>query len=413
MVELYIIGGAAALIAAVAARSALKTVWRRLLRPKVKGHQGEAKVSKTLKHFIRKGARAKNDILLETGRGTSQLDHLLITKQGLLVIETKNYSGIIHGTADGKLWTQTFPGSYSEPRQFYNPIRQNEGHISALRGILKDYKDIPIHSIVAFSDSCSFPHYPGVVSFGNLKGAIKLLTDAKPVLSDDQLKDIENIIDKNTNTRQSARTEHNYQAHLNASVSSQEMKEFIRRSQQNAVKITPSPAAHDVVPGQAQRRLLTDTGASLTIHGQTDTIAGFFEKAKRRNDGEQPLPGGNFDYFVCPYTNDTFPSSEALSFYQGLWITYLNGRSDLVDFLKATGPENLGNSFRCKKVFSQYLADKEAFTEQVRSSAWYQNMASKYKQKTPIDRKIASAAVRCGTDNAACPSRGNYTQKDR
>lgn len=413
MVELYIIGGAAALLAAVAARSALKTVWRRLVRPKVKGRQGEAKVGKTLRYFTRKGARAKNDILLDTGRGTSQLDHLLITKQGLLVIETKNYSGFISGTADAKLWTQSFPGSNSEPRQFYNPIRQNEGHISALRGILKDYKDVPIHSIVAFSDSCSFPRYPGVVNFGNLKGTIMLLTNAKPVLSDEQLKDIENIIDKNTNSRQSARIEHNYQANLNASVSPQEMKEFIRRSQQNAVKITPPPAAHDVVPGQAQRRLLADTGASLTIHGQTDTIEGFFEKAKRRNDGEQPLPGGNFDYFICPYTNDTFSSSEALSFYQGLWITYLNSRPDLVEFMKTAGPENLGNSFRCKKVLSQYLADKEAFTEQVRSSAWYQNMAGKHKQKPPIEKKIASASVRCSKDNATCSPRGNYTQDVR
>ena len=78
MPEFYILGGFAALVVASAARGALKPVWRRLLRPKVKGHAGESRVNRVLKRFTRKGARGKNDILIEHGRGTSQIDHLLI-----------------------------------------------------------------------------------------------------------------------------------------------------------------------------------------------------------------------------------------------------------------------------------------------------------------------------------------------
>lgn len=411
MVEVYIIGAAVAALAAVAARSAIQVIWRRVFRPKVKGRKGESTVSKTLRRFTRKGTHARNDILLNTSRGTSQLDHLLITKQGLVVIETKNYSGVVYGDAEAKLWTQSFPGSYSEPRQFYNPIQQNKGHISALRGILKDHKNIPIHSLVVFPDSCSFPHHPGVVSFSALPGAIKLIMADKPALSDEQVKDIAGIIDKSTNLDRSARAAHNYKAGINASVSPQEMKEFIRQSQENAVNISLAPAAPAAIPGQEQRRFLTDTGAKLTIHKQSNTIEGFFESAKRRNDGERIMPGGNFDFFICPFTNDKFPASEALSFYQGLWITYLNNKPELVDYMKATGPENLGNSYRCKKVLAQYTNDKDAFISQVKASAWYQNMAGKYQPKEPIDKKIqtASAQQRCVSGQ----TKRDYIQKVR
>jgi len=140
-----------------------------------------------------------------------------------------------------------------------------------------------------------------------------------------------------------------------------------------------------------KRHLLTDIFAKITIHKQTDTIDAFYEKAKRRNDGSSVPLGGNFDYFVCPYTGDTFPVSEAINLYHGLWISYLNNNPDLVAFMKEYGVENLGNSYRCKKTLSLYAADKESFMQSVRSSKWYQNMAQK-QQKPSLNAKIQLAA---------------------
>lgn len=401
MIELYIIGGFAALVAASAARGALKAVWRRLLRSKVKGHAGESKVNRVLKKFTHKGARGKNDILIEHGRGTSQIDHLLITKQGIVVLETKNYSGRITGTEKGRLWTQSFPGSYTEPRQFYNPIKQNEGHIEALQAILKKYKDVPMHSLVVFAGDCSFPQLPGVVSASGLKGAIDLFTSGTAILSEEQIKEIESIIEKNMILGRSTRAAHNYQAGVNAASSPEEVQALINESIKNSVYIsTKSPfPEHAATPNQERRQLLTDTHAKLTIRGRTDTIDGFFEKAKRRDDGQQPFPGGNFDYFICPYTGDRFPASEALSLYQGLWISYLNQNPELVSFMKENGTENLGNSYRCRKVLALYNEDKEGFTEQARSSDWYRHMADKQRKKRTLDNQIQGAANRGNTCN--------------
>lgn len=43
------------------------------------------------------------------------------------------------------------PGYIQAQRKLYNPIRQNYGHVQALKSILDDYPDIPFIPIVVFS----------------------------------------------------------------------------------------------------------------------------------------------------------------------------------------------------------------------------------------------------------------------
>ena len=80
---------------------------------------------------------------------------LIIHPKGLFVIESKNYSGWIFGNEKQRQWTQTLPISYgrSHKEYFYNPILQNQTHIRALRLLIND--NIPIYSIIAFSDNCT------------------------------------------------------------------------------------------------------------------------------------------------------------------------------------------------------------------------------------------------------------------
>ena len=47
-----------------------------------------------------------DDVVLNTVRGTTQIDHIVISKYGVFVIETKNYRGIIYGNDDSKKWNQ-------------------------------------------------------------------------------------------------------------------------------------------------------------------------------------------------------------------------------------------------------------------------------------------------------------------
>ena len=114
----------------------------------IKGDRGEARVARELRGIQNERFRVLNNILLRTGRGSSQIDHVVISIYGIFVIETKNYSGWIHGNENSEYWTQTF---YKTRSRFRNPIKQNWAHVYVLKEVLSDFKHIPYHQIVVFS----------------------------------------------------------------------------------------------------------------------------------------------------------------------------------------------------------------------------------------------------------------------
>ena len=89
---------------------------RFLRRPKVKGRIGETIVSVgALKRLDPKIYRVFNDVVLPRpdGKGTTQIDHVVVSPFGIFVIETKNYGGWIFGDEDSRYWTQTIYGKKS------------------------------------------------------------------------------------------------------------------------------------------------------------------------------------------------------------------------------------------------------------------------------------------------------------
>ena len=81
-----------------------------------------------------------NDVLLPSGEGTTQIDHILVSPGGVFLIETKDMNGWVFGSPGQKRWTQSFAagrwsrkvGIKSKQFTFYNPLLQNEGHAKAL-----------------------------------------------------------------------------------------------------------------------------------------------------------------------------------------------------------------------------------------------------------------------------------------
>lgn len=95
-----------------------------------------------------------HDLIIEKGNGkTVQIDIVLATKAGLIVIEVKDYSGWIFGKGNQDIWTQVTRYGRQKNR-FYNPFKQNEGHIRALRQLSKQMATIPMYSLVVFGDDC-------------------------------------------------------------------------------------------------------------------------------------------------------------------------------------------------------------------------------------------------------------------
>lgn len=91
-----------------------------------------------------------NDLLFQSNGRSTQIDHIVVSPYGVFVIETKGYKGWIMGGENAEYWTQVI---YKSKHQFYNPIRQNEGHVRFLRHLLKSSVHIPIIPIVVFNDS--------------------------------------------------------------------------------------------------------------------------------------------------------------------------------------------------------------------------------------------------------------------
>tara|TARA_R110002020_G_scaffold61545_3_gene165509 strand:- start:84 stop:863 length:780 start_codon:yes stop_codon:yes gene_type:complete len=118
--------------------------------PKVKGYIGELSISLRLKRLSKKRYIVLNDVLLKIAESSTQIDHIVISKSGIYVIETKNLKGWIHGHENSEYWKQTI---YHQKYSFKNPVKQNSIHVHALRRILSDYPHIKYHPIVVLTGS--------------------------------------------------------------------------------------------------------------------------------------------------------------------------------------------------------------------------------------------------------------------
>lgn len=83
---------------------------------------------------------------------TTEVDLVFLHETGIYVIESKNYSGWIFGDEKSQKWMQTFPNGQKYP--FYNPIKQNIGHIKALQTILPSVEKEHYKSVIVFSERC-------------------------------------------------------------------------------------------------------------------------------------------------------------------------------------------------------------------------------------------------------------------
>ena len=95
-----------------------------------------------------------HDLIIKKENGQfSQIDLVLVTSEGIIVFEVKHFSGWIFGSGNNTNWTQVL--SYGKKKyKFYNPIKQNNNHISELKKTLKQFENIPFFSVIIFFGDC-------------------------------------------------------------------------------------------------------------------------------------------------------------------------------------------------------------------------------------------------------------------
>jgi len=117
-------------------------------------NDGEARLSKVLQsNFCSPDYHLMNHVTLKLNDGTTQIDHILVSRFGVFVIETKDYSGWIFANAKSPNWTQVL---FRMRFSFQNPIRQNYRHLIAVRKTLDFLPPDSIKSAVVFTGNAEF-----------------------------------------------------------------------------------------------------------------------------------------------------------------------------------------------------------------------------------------------------------------
>lgn len=124
-----------------------------LKSPWVKGYLGELLV-RLFAHLQldRQTYRRLHNVILPTPDGTTQIDHVFLSRYGIFVVETKNMSGWIFGSERQAQWTQKL---YRRTFKFQNPLRQNYKHLKALEAALGINPE-HLHSVITFVGGSAF-----------------------------------------------------------------------------------------------------------------------------------------------------------------------------------------------------------------------------------------------------------------
>ncbi len=169
---------------------------------KVRGFMGEFWTKLELNKLPKDKYIVLNDIMIKKNNGTSQIDHIVISKFGIFVIEMKNYYGLITGDEYKDKWTQ-----HLGKNKFYfkNPIHQNYGHIKSLEQLL-NLDNSKFISIICISNQAELKvKAKNVIQLDNINQLIK---SYKEEILDIDLIEIKNNIESNNIIDKEVRKNH-------------------------------------------------------------------------------------------------------------------------------------------------------------------------------------------------------------
>ena len=161
--------------------SLLVGFWCGNRRQRWQENQGEGLVRRRLTRVFRGPEyHLMNNVTLPDNGGTTQIDHILVSRYGIFVLETKHYKGAICAETDAKEWTVSY-GSISYPLR--NPRRQNYKHVQVVKQLVPFIAPTHIHSLVVFTGSATFSSgFPQDVY--NLNGLVRQIrTQTNQVLT--------------------------------------------------------------------------------------------------------------------------------------------------------------------------------------------------------------------------------------
>ena len=196
-----------------------------LKSPWFKGVFGEFQVNVLLKTSLPKDRyHLLKNITLPTEDGTTQIDHILVSKYGVFILETKNMKGWIFGSPNQKQWTQKI---FKHSNKFQNPIHQNYKHLKTLESCLNIPAD-SLFSVIVFIGSSTFKtEMPGNVTYAS--GCIRYIKSKNTErLSQNQVQEVMSIIQAGR-LQPSIKTNREHVAHVKQVIASKNSEQVCPR----------------------------------------------------------------------------------------------------------------------------------------------------------------------------------------
>lgn len=131
------------------------------------------------------------NVTLPTEDGSTQIDHIIVSRYGIFVIETKNMKGWIFGNPSQKTWTQKI---YRHTNKFQNPLHQNYKHTKTLESCLGLSEAVFFSLIVFVGDSTFKTQMPENVTYAG--GYVRFIKSRRNVLlTNDEVSRIVRLIE--------------------------------------------------------------------------------------------------------------------------------------------------------------------------------------------------------------------------
>jgi hypothetical protein len=162
---------------------------RELLKTVTNINRGTWSERKMILKILKSGIKPTaifHDIYLNIGYGKySQIDLVVATEVGIVVIEVKEFSGWIFGTENQINWTQIL--AYGKRKyKFYNPILQNKKHVEDLKKFIQ-FEKIPVFSMIVFFGNCEFKNFIKLPNQTFLTKSNKVMDIFETVLKNNQI----------------------------------------------------------------------------------------------------------------------------------------------------------------------------------------------------------------------------------
>ena len=124
-----------------------------LASPRYRGEIAERRVRRILAAGLdSRRYTVLNDVIIPSGGGTIRIDHVVVSKFGVFVIESQYARGWVSGTDVQDRWKQYYLGRFS---RFENPIHRNRLQAEALARLL-DFPSLAFHRQVVLVGARGF-----------------------------------------------------------------------------------------------------------------------------------------------------------------------------------------------------------------------------------------------------------------